>query len=263
MVVQRQFVPAHTRSRRTRTIVIVLAVAALFLISPVRRGVKQGTGVIALGVARVTHGVGDWFIGIGTTIRSKHSLEAENESLKAQVSDLTAQVAERNQLAMENDALKTAMGRANGAHFILASVLEKPPHSVYDTIVIDGGTDVGIAVGQTVFAYGETPIGTVADVSAGSAIVKLYSAPGEKTEARLSPLGTDVELVGRGGGNFETTVPQNLTVPDGASIVTRDVAAKTIAYFKKVTSDARDPFQTLLLVSPVNVNDLSSVEVRQ
>ena len=142
-------------------------------------------------------------------------------------------------------------------------MLEKPPHSAYDTLLIDGGASAGFAAGETVYAGGDTPIGTIQEVAASSALVKLYSAPGESTEARLSATGTDVTLVGRGGGDFSVQVPQELVVAPGATVVSKDIDPHVLALFQKVTSDARDPFQTLLLSSPVNVNDLSFVEIGQ
>ncbi len=263
MAIHRQFVPAQTRSRRTRAAAIVFVVAVIFLVPPLRRTAFDAAGAIGLGTARVTRSVGGWIGGIGTGLRSKRALVAQNESLRAELGKAAAQLAAREQLLAENAALKEALGRRGEAHFIVASVLRKPPVSAYDTLVIDGGGEAGLAEGQTVYAYGETPIGTIVEVSGNSAVVRLWSAPGEKTAARLSPAGIDIELVGRGGGNFEAIVPQDLAVPESASAVTRELNAKVLARFRKVISDPRDPFQTLLMSAPVNVQMLSFVEVRQ
>jgi hypothetical protein len=91
----------------------------------------------------------------------------------------------------------------------------------------------------------------------------LYSTSGEKTHARLSPSNIDVELVGQGGGNFIATVPHDLAISDSMTVVTKEINPRVIAVFKKVTSDPRDPFQTLLLASLVNMNELNFVQVKK
>ena len=264
MTPRRQFVSAHTKTRRARTIAIVAGVALIFAVPVLRNGVGKGAAFVGTGISRGAHSVGGFFASIGTGFRSKNKLAAENAALTAENADLNAQVESENAIVQENTELKAAMGRTDpSAHFIFAAVIDKPPHSVYDTLVIDGGSGAGIAVGQTVYANGDTPIGTVAETMQGSALVKLYSAPGVATDARLSPSDTDITLTGRGGGDFSADVPHDLVVSSGATAVSKEFDPSVIAVFQKVTSDPRDPFQTLLLAAPINVNGLSFVEVRQ
>lgn len=246
-----------------RLAVILVLVAIVFAVPPLRNGLRRSVSIVGTGIGHVTHSVGGFFGSIGTGIRSKNRLAEENAALRAEVSRLTAKTASEDVLAQENAELKAAMGRTENGVFVLAAVLGKPPHSVYDTLLVDGGAKAGISVGQTVYAGGETPIGTVAEVMPLSAVVRLYSAPGEKTEAHLFPSNTDITLIGRGGGNFSATIPHELTVEVGTAVVTKALDPKVIGTFMKVTSDARDPFQTLLLASAININDLSFVQIRK
>ncbi len=259
----RQFAPTHTKARQVRIIGIVVLLVTIFAIPLVRSGLRRGVSAVGLGVSRGTHSVGGFFSGVATSIRSKTSLEAENVALKAQVDELTTRLIDSVQLSRDNANLKAAMGRNESNHFTLAAVTAKPPQSIYDTLIIDGGSTVGFVAGNTVYANGETPIGTIDQVLPRSAIVRLYSAPGEKTEGRLSPSNIDVEIIGRGGGNFSATIPHDIVVGEGAAVVTKEIHSSVLAVFKKITSDSRDPFQTLLLGSPVNINELAFVEVRQ
>ncbi len=260
---QRQFAPTHTKTRQLRVIGALLFLVIIFAIPTVRSVTRRSVSAVGITIARSTHAIGGLFVTIGTTVRSKYSLANENDALKAQVSELNARLAQSDQTARENVNLKSAMGRNESAHFILATVIEKPPHSLYDTLVIDGGSSVGFSVGQIVYANGETPIGSIEQVLPSTAIVKLYSAPGEETEARLMPSNIDVTLTGKGGGNFYTTIPHDVTVSDGATVMTKETNASTIAVFQKVVSDARDSFQTILLGAPLNIYELNFVEVRQ
>ncbi len=245
------------------TIVAVLVIAALFAIGPTRRAIHTGVSAIGTVINRSANTVGGWFGSLRTAIRSKQALEAENKDLAMQVGELQTRLADSDQLTRENADLRAAMGRSEAPHFTLAAVLAKPPHSLYDTLIIDGGGAAGFTVGQVVYASGTTPIGTIAEVRSGSAVVRLHSAPGEQTEARLSPSNIDVTLVGRGGGNFSVTVPHDAQISTDAAVVTKEINPSVIALFKKITSDARDPFQTLLLAAPVNINELAFVEVRE
>lgn len=260
---QRQFAPTHTKTRQLRVVGALLFLVIIFAIPTIRSGMRRGVSAVGITIARGTHAIGGWFVAIGTSVSSKNSLANENTALKNQVAELTARLASSDQVARENANLKSAMGRSEANHFTLATVIEKPPHSLYDTLVIDGGSAVGFMVGQSVYANGETPIGSIEQVLPSTAIVKLYSAPGEETEARLMPSNIDVTLVGKGGGNFSTTIPHDVTVTDGATVMTKETNASTIAVFQKVVSDARDSFQTILLGAPLNIYELNFVEVRQ
>ena len=259
----RQFSPTHTKTRQLRIAVIIVILVVVFAVPKVRSALRHGVSFIGLGIAQGTHSVGGFFGSVATAVRNKETLQNQNTALKAQVDQLTAQLATSTQLSQENADLKSAMNRTSTANFTLAAVISKPPHSMYDTIIIDGGSKNGFVTGQVVYADGQNPIGTIDQVLPTSAIVRLYSAPGQQTDARLSPSNIDVTIVGRGGGDFSATVPRDLVVTDGATVVTKDIDQSVLAVYKKITSDSRDPFQTLLLVSPINVNGLAFVEVRQ
>ena len=260
---QRQFSPTHTKTRRLRIAGAIIVLVAIFAVPAIRTTLHRGVSMIGLGISGATHGVGGFFGSIATDLRFKHSLVAENAAYKAQIEELTTRLVTNTQLARENAELKASMGRTETPHFTLAAVIAKPPHSAYDTMIIDGGSASGFAAGQTVYANGETPIGTIDTVMKHSAIVRLFSAPGEETTARLSPSNIDVTIVGRGGGNFAVTVPHDLAVTEGAAVVTKDISQDVIGIYKKITSDARDPFQTLLLVAPLNINELAYVQVKE
>ncbi len=260
----RQFSPAHSKQRTIRIVIAIAILTVLFSVPVLRNGMRSGVNSVALGISRSVHGIGGWFGSISGILHTRATLERENTELKSKIADLNTQLLTISTLIRENAELKAVLGRnVNKPHTVLATVISKPPTSLYDTLIIDGGKNVGIASGQIVYANGETPIGKIDHVSANSAVVKLYSTSGEKTEARLSPNNADITLVGLGGGNFSATVLHDFVIGEGAVAITKETNSRTIAYFKKITSDPRDPFQTLLLVSPVNMNSLHFVEVRQ
>lgn len=259
----RQYVPYANRRKITTIGVVILILVILFAVPVTHRAIRYVAGGIGNGFVRAAKSIGSGFSSIGTGFRSKRGLVKENDALKAQLAEFEARIGERDLLARENDELKSAMERSDSAQFILSAVLTKPPRSAYDTLIIDGGEKAGIVVGQVVYANGHTPIGVVSESRAQSAVVLLYSAPRQETQGRLSPSNIDVTLVGSGGGSFVIEAPHELSVPDTAVVVTKEINPKIIATFVAVTSDPRDPFQELLFASPVNMQHLSFVQVRQ
>ena len=263
MIPRKQFVPRKRTGLAVGTVVAVVVIGILFAIPFTRTVVTTIFRAVGMTTLRTTDSVSNWFSWKGETMRTKKSLVAQNEDLKNQIIQFEARVAEDIMLRQNLADITSAMNRSEGMNVTLAAVLSKPPTSAYDTLVIDGGEHAGLQVGQTVFAAGATPIGIIESVSNNSALVRLYSSPGQETQARFSPAGIDITLVGRGGGNFSADVPHDLVVTEGAAAVTKELNSHLLAQFRKVTSDPRDPFQTVLLVAPVNIQSLSFVQVRQ
>lgn len=259
----RQFVPAKNNTRQKIIVAVVVFIILIMLVPPTRNIVRKVFGSFGSGILSGSNSTGGFLGSIVNGFRSKNALEKENADLKAKILEQDSHIADNAALQKENDDLKAMMNRASGMHFTLATILAKPPHSVYDTIIIDGGEKAGIAPEQMVYANGDTPIGVVQSVLSDSAVVLLFSAPGNTLDARLSPSNIDVVLTGRGGGDFETTVPHDLVVDLASAVVTKEINARKIAVLNKIISDPRDPFQTLLLSAPVNVQELSYVEVKQ
>ena len=65
---------------------------------------------------------------------------------------------------------------------------------------------------DVVYANGDIPIGNIGKVYAKTSLVALYTNPGQKTEGFINGTNASVELVGRGGGNFEMVIPLELQV---------------------------------------------------
>ena len=160
--------------------------------------------------------------------------------------------------------LKEILGRkTEKVSMILAAILAKPNQSPYDTLIIDIGTKEGIKTGSIVFALGNLPIGRVSLVYANSAKVTLFSSPGEQMAVIVSGNGAVMNLVGRGGGNFEMIIPTGFNLLKGNEVVLPGITPYVIGIVQTILSDPRDSLQKALLTSPVNVQELKFVEVQQ
>ena len=146
---------------------------------------------------------------------------------------------------------------------VLATILSKPSESVYNTLVIDVGLNQDIKIGSIVFALGNVPIGYVAEVFSNSSKVILFSNPGEKTDVVISGKDIFMQIVGRGGNNFEMILPKDFVIENGTEVDLPGINHYILGYVQTIISDPRDSFQKALLASPINTQELKFVEVQK
>lgn len=191
-----------------------------------------------------------------TVFQKSIELNEENTNLKNKMLDYEI-------LENENLELKELLGRISPENkFVLASILTKPNFSPYDTITIDVGVNDGIKIGDKVFASAVTPIGEIDTVFQNTSLVVLYSNPGKVTLGMIEGLNTNIEITGRGGGNFEMTTPVDLYVEKGKNILIPGTSTEIIAVVGDIISMENDPIKKFILESPININDLKWVEVK-
>lgn len=255
-------------------IVAIVAVFFCFLFY-FRVGVFQGLSYASHTVFRPVLVLGNKIGGKVSSFRSyfisKNSLLTNNKNLKLDLDKDKATMANYNSILAENQSLKEILGRKDEKmNMVLSAILSKPNQSPYDTLIIDAGTKQGIKTGNIVFAFGNVPIGRVDFVYENSAKVVLFSNTGEETQAIISigsssvgKIGKNIfiQLIGRGGGNFETILSRDLTLTKGDQAVLPGIVPRVIAIVETVISDPRDSFSKALLVSPVNIQELKFVEV--
>jgi len=200
----------------------------------------------------------------GYLIKTKKSVFIENEELEKKINEQNLAMVDYQILKSENEELKSLFGRVTKNNlFILANILVKPSQSPYDTLIIDIGNDYGFKKGDKVFVNKEIPIGYISNIYEHTSLVSLYSNPGERTEAMIQGLNSTVELIGRGGGNFEITIPIDLLIDKGTRVVFPGISSEVIAITEDVISSPTDPVKKVLLRSPVNIQQLKWVQVER
>ena len=201
---------------------------------------------------------------VGYVVRTKASVYKENENLLKENLDLKTSMIDYQVLKNENISLKELFGRVpENRELILANILTKPNYSPYDTIIIDIGDKSKISVGDQVYSNVVTPIGEISEVYENTSLVNLYSNPGTSTEAMIDGTNTSVELVGRGGGNFEMIIPTDLPFTKGSYVYLPSLGSEIVATIEDVISSPNDPIKKVLLSSPVNVQSLKWVFVKR
>lgn len=206
---------------------------------------------------------GNTFNNFSTTFSFKTSLKKQNEELQLKLLENNALLHNYNALSDENISLKEILGRKKENNsLLLSAILSKPNQSPYDTLVLDVGLDDGVDMGDLVFALGNIPIGRVALVYPNSSKVVLFSNSEEVTEVTIVGKNILMQLTGRGGGNFELTLPRDFDLENGSAVVLPGINSYVVAIVKSTISDPRDSFTKALLTSPVNVQELKFVQVK-
>ncbi len=197
-------------------------------------------------------------------VRTKKSVFSENEILKTRNDELVLSMMDYDLLKKENEELRSLLGRVNQkGSVVLGTIVAKPNKSLYDTILIDIGSDHGINIGDVVWSGMEFPIGKITTVNPDNSIATLFSSAGWVTSAQIDGTNTSVDLVGRGGNNFEINVPHDLMVPNGSFVIAPQMNSKIVAIVVDVISDPHEPMNKIILKSPINVQDLKWVQVQK
>jgi len=195
-------------------------------------------------------------------VRSKRALTTENRILKSKADESDALRIETELLRIENASLKEMLGRkSDGEKIILARVIGVPNRTPYDTLLLDGGSAEGVMVGDKVVYYSSVALGEVVEVYNHSSRVRLYTTPGVTTPAVLSSNSQSVDLIGRGGGNFEIELPRDFEISENETVILPGLHSYTISTLLRSISDPRDPFKRVVLKSPVTIGALDWVEI--
>ncbi|MDD3662866.1 MAG: rod shape-determining protein MreC [Candidatus Pacebacteria bacterium] len=195
--------------------------------------------------------------------KSRKSLDLENQSLLEENSRLKILMIDYQILKKENDKLKSLIGRISPNNdFILGSILTKPNYSPYDTLIIDIGENQGLKEGLLVYVNGNIPIGVISQVYTKTSLVELYSNPSRITHGLIEESNITVELIGRGGGNFEMSLPFEITANKGTSVLLPNINSEILAVVEEDISDPTDPIRKIILRSPINIQNEKWVQVK-
>lgn len=177
--------------------------------------------------------------------RDAAALYAKNAALEAQVADLTRLLGDRTE-------------RGAG---VLASVLARPPVAPYDTLILDQGSESGIAVGDRVLGPGGVPLGTIESVMGDSARALLYSTPARETESWVGESRIPMTLVGEGAGAMSAIVARESGVAVGDQVYVPGPGAVPIGHVVAVGSDPSSPRSRVEIRPLVNPFSITWVTV--
>ncbi len=195
-------------------------------------------------------------------VRVRDALGAtEAARLRAELASTTAALADRNLIYKDLLDLRERLGRSDtAAARTLAAVLQRPPWTAYDTLLIDAGQMQGVTQGALVSAGGQTFIGRVSEVYAASSRVELFSSPGASYQATLN--GTlPLAVEGQGGGSMRAEVPAGTPVKVGDTVQFPGLMGGIVSTVSAIEAKAGESFIIVYLRLPINPADLRFVEI--
>ena len=247
--------------RKNIALALLVAVSAFALLyAPVRGALTSMAYNTAPGIWRFGENIHDAWTAVSVNFHIKRSLLHENEVLHEDVARMQTQVLDRNLLEERVTKLEEALGRAGSDSRVVADVLVSPSQTPYDTLVIDAGTEHGIAVGDRVVYAGAGVVGEVTEAYESSAKVKLYSFPGEEQSVSIGSHAVPGVVRGRGMGNFEVKVSQGSLVAQGDEVRTSggNLILGTVG---SVEEKPAEPSARVLFRTLFNIAEIRSVEV--
>lgn len=205
----------------------------------------------------------DWGVNlfkiITASFTNSNKLLEENAALKTELERKNLILATLADLAIENQELKELGGRQLQKVFVLAAILNRPPVSAYDTLIIDTGSNEGVAVGDMAAVGENSAIGEISSVTKNSATVTLYSTPNRETPVAIGLERAEAPARGKGDGNFEIRLPKGVAVEIGDAIVLPSINHRLLGFVTKIETSPNDPFQVILFNLPINLNTLRFV----
>lgn len=197
-------------------------------------------------------------------VRARSFLVKENEELKARIEDAAALRLRFDSLWSEHQALLADFGRSSSTSaesVILGNVIAKPPQSPYDVILTDVGRDDGVAVGDKVLGPGGVFVGRVAEITASTAKIVAFSSPREENQVIHGRTNAMLTVIGAGGGNMKTQVPQDTDIAVGDAVLLPRFGGAVIGTVSDIESNVASAFKRVLLKSSTNIFRLRWVEV--
>jgi len=188
---------------------------------------------------------------------SKKELENKNKELEKNISSLKIEVLSNVILKNEYKGLLNQINSGEGSVDV-AKVILKPPFSSFDNLIISGDFDES-EINKKVY-YRNIIIGEIVEVSDKTAVVKMYSASGYKTPAKLLG-GSQFEVIGRGSGQYEVLLPKDIDVLEGDPIIYPDNEVVIFGVVNKVFSTEDDLFNKVLFNVPVDFSEINYVRI--
>ncbi|OGG46984.1 hypothetical protein A2671_00370 [Candidatus Kaiserbacteria bacterium RIFCSPHIGHO2_01_FULL_49_13] len=202
---------------------------------------------------------GGAFQTLGESFRSKYDLIQENRALQQKLADIELQLQGLKIIQEENFELASRKDHEESSPKIVAAVLTRPNVSLYDTLIVDAGERDGIETGARAYAGSDVLIGEVAAVYRTTALIKLFSTPGERTIVQVGTGKIQAEAIGKGAGNFEARLPHGANIVEGDDVVIPGIHPKIFGTVLSIIAGPADPFETILFRGPINPFEIRHV----
>jgi len=256
--------------KKIRFAVIAVALAAIFhfvpFFDPAEAWVVRGYLSIGYGLRTTTLAVGGFFDRIVAAGR----VEKENAALLKQVMSLNEKQAAASALEAENGSLKGLLNfkARTDLELIPAEVVGADPDATIRALVLDRGSESGVARGDAVIVGDGTLVGKIVRVSSGRSSVLLPTDPRSALAVMVSdhPESSGVAQGENGLIVSMTLIPQHAPIAVEDTIVTTGREAGiprglVVGAVESVSSVASDPFISATVAPSVDPIGLTVVAI--
>jgi len=200
---------------------------------------------------------------VGEIVKENERLRADNAARDVEIARLTA-------VREENDELRALLGFTEKQRTapVIARVLARTPEAGAHTILLDRGSDDGVAVEMPVIAAGGVLIGKIFKVDRASSVALLLTDTRSRVGASVQNADRTQGLVqGERGLSLEMRlIPQNEEIKVGDLIVTSGIEPLTprglvLGRVEEVQTQEKNPFKKALITSPVAYDRVSVVAI--
>ena len=240
---------ANRTIRRRAAAYVALLVASLVLVTissnPLVRDIQNGVAFAFRPVQVAVGGSARDVSSIATTIGEIDRLRQENAELRQENDRLEVESRSAAELRRENEQLTGLLQLRNGLEYrtLAVSVIARETSEARRAIVIDRGSDDGLAAGMVVIAGGGALVGRIADVGPTFAHVVLISDATSTVIGQLLSTTATGKVIGQLGGAL---VMQDV---DAAAKVANDEEVFTAGI--ELQGGIRSPYPKGLLIGRV------------
>ncbi len=256
----------RVNSRRTSPIkkriglIVIIGLLALFLLWVVPKAFAQVAAIIFVPIEVTRTWLFESSGSLPQYLRDRATLIEENETLKEQLALDNSSDRYAELMRQENEELRALLGGTSEER-ILASIIGRPNALPYDVLVIDRGSNDGIALDAPVFIADNRVIGIVSKVFAKSAIIELVTTP--NLVSSVFVVGPDIftNAVGMGGGQLRIGVPQGIALTIGDAVILPAVQSGVFGSINHIESLPTRPEQYAYVSTDIPLQSLRFVSV--
>lgn len=233
-------------------------------LDPIRNGVlKLPRPIISL-VKNVTGPIKNFF----GTVYQLRKITEENANLQSKVIALQQSLVQEDQILRENEALRKELGfiKISKSQLVSCTVLSENSFGFSNSLVIDCGSEVGVALGDAVVSQGYL-VGKVVYSGKSYSTVLLSVAEEFLADAKISQTGVTGIVKGSfGSGLVLDQVPQSALLEKGWLVVTAGINSQIpknilVGEVGETISPSSDLFKKAVLISPIDFHNLEFVFV--
>jgi rod shape-determining protein MreC len=264
---------SRTARRRSIAYLVLLGASLLLMTISANPFVQDLQRGIAFAFEPIQSAIGDaarTVVSIGTTISEIDHLRVDNEALRAENEHLKVENDAARELQRENDVLTALLQLRTGLQFqtTAVTVIGRESSEARRALVIDRGSNDGLAAGQIVIASGGALAGRIVDVGPNFARVILISDSTSTVIGQLLTSAATGKVIGQlGGALVMRDVDSMATVAIGEEVFTAGIElgggirspypkGLLIGRVVDVTRDPNEVVQTIFLEPAASLDRL-------